>query len=143
MRFHSKFPWLLAFTGLVWIVPALLRSRTHIYHSTGLYEADLLIGVIWLFLTVWVLASYFFTYWDFNSDALYERRLWATRRIDYSTIAFVGAWGGKPSSPYLAIEFGKIGSALEPRTVLIANPSDRESFVRSLHEHAQYAEFSV
>jgi hypothetical protein len=101
-------------------------------------------GIVWSFLFVWTFTSYFLIYWDLNSDALYERRMWKMQHVAYSEITSIGPWGSKrPSSPYLDIEFGQVGSAFNPRINMIACPLDRETFLNTLRKKATQAEFTV
>ena len=143
MRFHAKFPWIQVFTGLIWLALAYLNLHKP-QVTSGLHAAYLVAAVCWIFLSIWALASYFLIYWDLDSDALLERRLWTLRRVEYAAIIKVGPWGSQSaSSGTIDIEFGELGSALNPRTSVIASPLDRETFLTTLRKYAERAEFTV
>jgi hypothetical protein len=143
VRFHTKFPWVQVFTGLIWLAIAYLDlHKPHV--TSGIRAAYLVLAAFGIFLSGWAVASHFFIYWDLDSDALLERRFWNVRRIEYAAITNVGPWRNySPSSGYLDIEFGKFGSAITPRTSVIANPLDWETFLNSLRRRAEQAEFTV
>ena len=131
------------FTGLIWLTLAYVNL--HKPHATsGVHAAYLVVAACWIFLSIWTVASYFLIYWDLDSDALLERRFWTFRRVEYAAITNVGTWGSQStSSGTLDIQFGQLGSALNPRTSVIASPLDRETFLNTLRKHAERAEFSV
>jgi len=109
-----------------------------------MHAAYLVLAVCWVFISAWAVTSYSLIYWDLDSDALLERRFWNVRRIEYAAITNVGPWGKQsPSSGYLDIEFGKLGSSIDPHTSMIAYPLDRETFLNALRKHAKRAEFTV
>jgi hypothetical protein len=128
---------------ILWLVLSVMELRKP-HLGPGFHAAYLVGGVVWSVLLAWTFTNYFLSYWDLNSDELYERRMWNSQRIAYSEITAVRPWGSKnPSSSYLDIEFGQVGSAFNPRINLIACPSDRETFVNALRKHAPQAEFTV
>jgi hypothetical protein len=143
MRFHAKFPWPQLFLSLIWgALSYLWIHKPHV--SSGLQDFYFVVGVLQLFLGAWVVVGHFFTYWDLGSDVLTERRLWNTRCVPYEKIISVGPLGNNnPSSNHLDIEYGKLGSAFEPLTKIIANPEDRDVFLSALRRRALQAEFSV
>jgi hypothetical protein len=143
VRFHAKFPWVQVFTGVIWLAFAYLDLHNpHI--SPGMHATCVVITVSWIFLSIWTIASYFLIYWDLDSDALFERRFWTFRRVEYPAITNVGPCGSQSaSSGTIDIEFGQLGSALNPRTSVIASPLDRETFLNTLRKHADRAEFTV
>src|ERR1700722_16829266 len=114
------------FGCILWLVFSLLNLRKP-HLGPGFHAAYLVGGMVWSFLFVSTFASYFLIYWDLNSGELYERRMWKKQRVAYSEITAVGPWSSKnPSSSYLDIEYGQVGSAFNPRINLIACPSDPE-----------------
>jgi hypothetical protein len=131
------------FTGLIWLAVAYLNL--HKPHATsGMHAAYLVLAAVWIFLSVWAVASYFLIYWELDSDALSERRFWTFRRVKYPAITNVGPWGSQSaSSGTIDIQFGELGSALNPRTSVIATPLDRETFLATLRKHTERAEFTV
>ena len=131
--------------GVLWIAVAVRNLWALSHHASSPQNSIWLItGAIWALLTGWTIAGYFLIYWDLDSDALYERRVWTKRRIEYPEITAVGPWNNKnPASSFLNIEYGKLGSAFEPRESVIANPADRNAFLSILRKRAQQAEFSV
>jgi hypothetical protein len=131
------------FGCIVWLVLSLMNlQKPHL--NQGLHAAYLVGGVAWSFLFVGTFTSYFLIYWDLDSDELHERRMWNRQRVAYSEITAVRPWGSKnPSSSYLDIEFGQVGSAFNPRINMIACPSDRETFLNTLRKQAPQAEFTV
>jgi hypothetical protein len=143
VRFHAKFPWLQALTGLIWLACAYLNlHKAHV--TSGLHATWLVVAACWIFLFIWAVASYFLIYWDLDSDALSERRFWTFRRVEYPAITNVGPWGSQSaSSGTIDIQFGRLGSALNPRTSVIVTPLDRETFLNTLRKHADRAEFTV
>ena len=143
MRFYAKFPWVQVFTGCVWL--ALAYLDLHKPHVTSGVRAAYLVGAAcWISLSIWAVASYLLIYWDLESDALLERRFWTFRRVEYAAITSVDPWGSqRTSSGTNDIQIGELGSALNPRTSVIASPLDRETFLNTLRKHAEQAEFSV
>jgi hypothetical protein len=143
VRFYAKFPWVQVFTGCVWL--ALAYLDLHKPHVTSGVRAAYLVGAAcWISLSIWAVASYLLIYWDLESDALLERRFWTFRRVEYAAITSVDPWGSqRTSSGTIDIQFGELGSALNPRTSVIASPLDRETFLNTLRKHAEQAEFSV
>jgi hypothetical protein len=143
VRFYAKFPWVQAFTGLVWIALAYLDLHKPPVTS-GVHAAYLVSAACWILLSIWAVASYYLIYWDLESDALLERRFLTFRRVEYAAIANVDPWGGqRAASGTINIQFGELGSALNPRTSVTASPLDRETFLNTLRKHAEQAEFSV
>jgi hypothetical protein len=143
VRFHAKFPSVQVIGDITWLVFSLINLRKP-HLSLGLHAAYLVGVVAWSYLLVWICASYFLIYWDLNSDELYERRMWSKQCVAYYEITAVGPWGSKnPSSSYLDIEYGQVGSAFNPRINMIACPSDRETFLNTLRRQASQAEFTV
>jgi hypothetical protein len=143
VRFHAKFPSVQLIGCILWFLLSFMDLRKP-HLDSGLHAAYLVGGVVWSFLFLWTLASYFLIYWDLNSDELYERRMWSKQSVAYSEITAVGPWGSKnPSSSYLDIEYGQVGSAFNPRINIIACPSDRETFLNTLRKQALQAEFTV
>jgi hypothetical protein len=143
VRFHAKFPSVQVFGCILWLVLSIMELQKSRLNQ-GVHAAYLVGGIVWSFLVVWTFASYFLIYWDLNSDELYERRVWKKQRVVYSEITAVGPWDSKnPSSSYLDIEYGQVGSAFNPRINIIACPSDRETFLNTLRKQAPQAEFTV
>jgi hypothetical protein len=143
VRFYAKFPWVQVFTGFVWLALAYLDLHKP-HGSSGVHAAYLVGAACWIFLSIWAVASYFLIYWDLESEALLERRCLTFRRVEYAAITNVDPWGSqRASSGTIDIQFGELGSALNPRTSVIASPLDRESFLNTLRKHAEQAEFSV
>jgi hypothetical protein len=143
VRFYAKFPWVQLFTGFIWLSLAYLNLHKP-QGTSGVHAAYLAGAACWIFLSIWAVASYFLIYWDLDSDALLERRFWTFRRVQYAAITNVDPWGSqRASSGTIDIQFGKLGSALNPRTGVIASPLDRETFLNTLRKHAEQAEFSV
>jgi hypothetical protein len=143
VRFHAKFPSVQVIGCILWLVLSIMDLRKP-HLGPGFHAAYLVGGVAWSFLFVWTFTSYFLIYWDLDSDELHERRMWNRQRVAYSEITAVRPWGSKnPSSSYLDIEFGQVGSAFNPRINMIACPSDRETFLNTLRKQAPQAEFTV
>lgn len=143
MRFRAKFPWPQVFSGLLWLALACLRLQNS-HAISGVRAAYLVGAACWIFLSIWTLASFLLIDWDLDSHGLVERRFWTFRRVEYAAITNVGPWGSQnASSGTIDIEFGELGSALTPRTSVIASPLDRETFLSTLRVRAKWAEFTV
>jgi hypothetical protein len=106
----------------------------------------MLVCLVWLYISAREIASYYLIYWDLDSDALLEHRFRTTRRIPYAEIISVNPWpwdSDRPSSAILDIQYGRLASAFDTRSSIIANPSDHVAFLGALRSHAQQADFTV
>ena len=143
MRFHPKFPLPQALSGVCWVALAIL----YIFKrpaSSPIVSAYVVLGVLYFLSSGWAILKYFRTYWDLDSEILHEQRYWTIRSVPYAEITAVGPWNSnRPSSAYINIEYGKLGSAFESRSNIIANPSDRDVFLNILRKYAKQADFTV
>jgi hypothetical protein len=116
----------------------------------------LLIAVLWLdglrtgaisFLVVYFplmaflqVVFHFLVYWELDAGHLRERRLWNTKEVAWKEVTRVGLWA--QNSKYLVVNHDRL-APMSDRGSIVANPEDRERFVRALRRFAPQAEFEV
>lgn len=143
MRFRAKFAlidW--AWLAIAAFVLVLLLSGPRRAKDSLVWYGFLIL----LFAAIRVVL-YFFLWWDTTPGGLRERRLWSTRTIPWTEITGVAPWpdgqaGGRAHRDSLAIEYAR-AAPLSDQGRLIANPADREGFLREVRRHAPQASFEV
>src|ERR1700739_1113399 len=100
MRFHSRSG---LGMGAVYLVPAFVYAYGWISANPHRYF-DGAIALLWAISASLMFILPFFTYWDFGSDVLRERRLWRTKTIPWAEVTYVGPWESA-SSKWVAIEY--------------------------------------
>ena len=108
MRFRTKFQGVQFASAAVWI--GLSCAWLHKPNADlAIRGAYLIAGVIWLFVGIISLASYFLTWWEIDDAGLTQRRLWSKRIVPWSEVSRVGPWqpGRKPMPNWLAVDYAR------------------------------------
>jgi hypothetical protein len=139
MRFHAKFGLL----GWLWVVVASVCTINWFVdfgrHSTLESFSDL--GpVLILLLTIY---DCVFNYLELNSDGLSQRHFWGKKEVAWDKVTHVGDYTlwGLPSE-YLEVDYDR-PTTKSGHGRILANPADREKFIRELRQFAPEATFTV
>ena len=134
MRFRKKFGAL----GYAWAGSACLFAALWLSPNR---KPELVPFVIYFGLMALVqIVSYFFIYWEIESDHLRERRLLTTREVSWAELKSVSPWG--KSTEYLALDYSR-PAPMSDRGSIIANPEDRSAFIDAIRRYAPQASVEV
>jgi hypothetical protein len=140
MRFRTKFGaqgWVLVSLAILYAVFAFFGPH-HLQRSTWGFAA-----AAWLWWALLRIVSQLFYYWELDSDCFRERNFWSTREIPWQEVTRVGSFNPKqPSSGFLEVDYART-APMSDRGHILANPEDREQFIRTLRRLAPQATFEV
>ncbi len=143
MRFRPRLGFQICFQILslcLWLFIAVGSTAKH--HAPTLFGAT---AALWVALLTAQISSYLSTSWSLDPDGIHRKNLWSSQRIPYADIVAIrphtDLW--KPSPSQIDIEFGKLGSALNPRMTTTANPRQRSIFLEQLRASTPQAAFEL
>jgi hypothetical protein len=82
--------------------------------------------------------STFFTYWEFDSACLRERKLWKVKEIAWQDVTRIRRLGF--SNRNMMISYGRVP---EDCGYLVANPINRNGFIAAMRLFAPHAEIDI
>jgi hypothetical protein len=139
MRFRAKF-------GLIdslWLAVGATYLLILVSRAGHLRPSFIFCAIAFLPQALLRLLGLIFVYWEIDSDGLHERRLWRMRSIPWAEVASVTFWPDEQKvSSSFAIRYER-PAPLSDRGSIIANPSDRDTFLQELQRHAPGASFDV
>jgi hypothetical protein len=137
VRFRSKLgPPQAAFS----IAPAFLFGYGWLFGKSH-RGADGLLALAWLACSATWFSVHAFTFWDFESSGLRERRLWKTTMIPWTEVTYIGPWQSAKSK-WIAVEYER-KTPLSDRGRIVAIPARREAFIAALRQFAPQAQFEI
>jgi hypothetical protein len=129
--------------GLLWLALAMLniaRMLPKFQHHMAQSEVafDLIYLMFWSGLAALWVPIIAFNSWRVDPTSVNHRLLWKTREIPMNCIVAI-----RPKQPSiqvsgspLEIEVGRFGANVYPHDYIIANPADREGFLRAVRMYA-------
>ena len=102
-------------------------------------------GILWILMLSFQVSTDLSTSWYLDSHGIRITNWWRSQQIPYPDIIAVRPcnplW--ELSSTRLKIEYGQLGSALNPRATTTANPGQRSAFLDHLRVSTPQAVFEL
>ena len=140
MRFRTKFGAQGVFLVSLAILYAYFAFFGHVARLQPFWGFTAAIYIWWALLRV---LSQIFNYWELDADCLRQRNFLGVKEIPWQEVTRVGSFPPKhPASSMLQVDYAR-PAPMSDRGYVLANPEDREQFIRTLRRFAPQATFDV
>jgi hypothetical protein len=140
MRFRTKFGAQGVFLVSLAILYAYFVFFGHLRSPHSFWGFTAAVWVYWALLRVF---SQIFCYWELDTDCLRQRNFLGVKEIPWQEVTRVGSFPPKhPASSMLQVDYSR-PAPMSDRGYVLANPEDREQFIRTLRRFAPQATFDV
>lgn len=129
MRYRAKIEWLRLAPSVMWLATGVAHDAKH--HGFPWLAS------VWTALLLLQLAAYLFYSYESTPAALVRRRFGSRTVVPWEDITEV-----RTTPAYIRIEYGKLGSALNPRGLLFFQPKELDNFLDDLRSHLPESVFT-
>jgi hypothetical protein len=140
MRFRTKFGllgWCLVSLAILYSYSAFFGPHRS-QHSAWRFSA-----AVWIWWALLRVLGQFFYYWELDAGCFRVRNFWYQKEIPWGEVTRVGSFNPKqPSSGFLEVDYFR-PAPMSDRGHVLANPEDRDQFIRTLRRLAPQATFEV
>jgi hypothetical protein len=100
-------------------------------------------AAVWVWWALLRVLGQLFNYWELEAGCFRVRNFWYKKEIPWDEVTRVGSFNPKqPSSGFLEVDYSR-PAPMSDRGHILANPEDRDQFIRTLRRLAPQATFEV